>query len=145
LLFDLCRGLANVEQVGPGDAGRRWRTWSSPAEGLHTVSSRRFACDLQAAHADGYLSRRMNSVSVCSYLENEGLTPVLKNLIVQSSVPLSLFETSFAPDSSGFRRRASCAGTMKNTVASVPATTGSGARHLRREDEHRHRGRDWRP
>src|SRR3989442_7923712 len=67
-----------------------------------TVSSRRFACDLQAAYADGYLSRLMNSVSVCSYLENDRLTGVLKNLIVQSSVPLSLFETKFAPDSSGF-------------------------------------------
>lgn len=104
LLFDLCRGLPNVEQVGPG---RRWTpmadmVFACALKVFTTVSSRRFACDLQAAHADGYLSRRMNSVSVCSYLENDRLTAVLKNLIVQSSVPLSLFETSFAPDSSGF-------------------------------------------
>src|SRR6266702_4336429 len=67
-----------------------------------TVSSRRFACDLKDAHGGGYLSHLMNSVSVCSFLENNLLTPVLQNLIVQSSLPLSLFETSFAPYSSGF-------------------------------------------
>jgi hypothetical protein len=49
-----------------------------------TVSSRRYACDLKDAHACGYLSHLMNSVSVCSFLENDMLTPVLQNLIVQS-------------------------------------------------------------
>jgi transposase len=44
----------------------------------------------------------MNSVSVCSYLENTLLTPVLLNLIVRSSLPLRAIETAFAPDSSGF-------------------------------------------
>src|SRR6185436_11833671 len=67
-----------------------------------TVSSRRFACDLKDAYTFGYLSHLMNSVSVCSFLENDMLTPVLKNLIVRSSAPLSLFETAFAPDSTGF-------------------------------------------
>jgi transposase len=104
LLFDLCRGLPNPEQVG---AGRRRTSMANMvfACGLKvytTVSSRRFACDLKDAHRAGYLSQLMNSVSVCSFLENDMLTPVLKNLIVQSSLPLSMVETSFAPDSSGF-------------------------------------------
>jgi transposase len=104
LLFDLCRDLPNPEQTGPG---RRWtpmadRVFACALKVYTTFSSRRFACDLKDAHAFGYLSHRMNSVSVCSFLENAMLTPVLQNLIVQSSLPLSLFETNFAPDSSGF-------------------------------------------
>jgi transposase len=104
LLFELCRGLPNPEQTG---SGRRWTPMADMvfACGLKvytTLSSRRFACDLKDAQVFGYLSQRMNSVSVCSFLENELLTPVLKNLIVQSSLPLSLIETNFAPDSSGF-------------------------------------------
>jgi transposase len=104
LLFELCRGLPTLEQIGPG----RRRTpmadmvFAGALKVFTTVSSRRFACDLQAAHNAGYLSRLMNSVSVCSYLENDRLTPVLQSLIVKSSLPLSLFETNFAPDSSGF-------------------------------------------
>jgi transposase len=104
LLCELCRGLPNPEQTG---SGRRWTSLADMvfACGLKvytTVSSRRFACDLKAAYDGGYLSHLMNSVSVCSFLENEMLTPVLKNLIVRSSLPLRLVETTFAPDSSGF-------------------------------------------
>jgi transposase len=104
LLFDLCRGLPNPEQTGPG---RRWTAmadmvFACALKVYTTVSSRRFACDLKNAHRDGYLLHLMNSVSVCAFLENALLTPLLKNLIVQSSLPLSMFETSFAPDSTGF-------------------------------------------
>jgi transposase len=104
LLFDLCRGLPNPEQIG---SGRRWTPMADMvfACGLKvytTVSSRRFACDLKDAHALGYLSHLMNSVSVCSFLENGLLTPALQDLIVRSSRPLSLLETNFAPDSTGF-------------------------------------------
>jgi transposase len=104
LLFDLCRGVPNLKQDGPG---RRWTpladmVFACALKVYTTVSSRRFACELQGAHSDGYLSHLMNSVSVCSFLENERLTPVLRDLIVQSSLPLRLVETHFAPDSSGF-------------------------------------------
>jgi transposase len=104
LLFELCRGLPNLVQTG---RGRRWTpladmVFAAALKIYTTVSSRRFACDLKDAHAHGYLSHLMNSVSVCAFLENARLTAVLKNLIVQSSLPLSLVETSFAPDSSGF-------------------------------------------
>jgi transposase len=104
LLFELCRGLPNLEQTGPG---RRWTPLADMifACGLKvytTVSARRFACDLKDASDKGYLSSLMNSVSVCAFLENEKLTAVLQDLIVRSSLPLRLVETSFAPDSTGF-------------------------------------------
>jgi len=104
LLFELCRGLPNLQQSG---GGRRWTAMADMVFACAltvytTVSARRFACDLKEAHGSGYLSHLMNSVSVCSFLENDRLTPILEDLIVQSSLPLRLFETNFAPDSSGF-------------------------------------------
>jgi transposase len=104
LLFALCRDLPNLPQTG---GGRRWTpmadmVFTCALKVYTTVSSRRFACDLKEAHRSGYLSHPLNSVSVCAFLENDRLTPVLHNLIVQSSLPLRLLETSFAPDSSGF-------------------------------------------
>jgi transposase len=104
LLVELCRGLPNLEQTG---SGRRWTpladmVFACALKVYTTVSARRFACDLKAAQDGGFLSHLMNSVSVCAFLENPRLTPVLKDLIVQSSRPLSLVETTFAPDSSGF-------------------------------------------
>jgi transposase len=104
LLFDLCRDLPNPAQTGPG---RRWTpmadmVFACALKVYTTVSARRFACDLEDAFQFGYLSQLMNSVSVCAYLENHLLTPVLKDLIGRSSLPLRLFETTFAPDSTGF-------------------------------------------
>jgi transposase len=104
LLFDLCRGVDEPPQ--PGSGRRRTamanRVFACALKVFTTHSSRRFACDLQDAYDLGYLSHLMNSVSVCSYLENELLTPVLQQLIIRSSLPLRAVETTFAPDSSGF-------------------------------------------
>ena len=52
LLFELCRGLPNLEQTG---SGRRWTpladmVFACALKVYTTVSSRRFACDLKAAH-----------------------------------------------------------------------------------------------
>ena len=104
LLFDLCRGVEEPPQPGSG----RRRTamanmvFACALKVYTTVSSRRFACDLQDAYNLDYLSHLMNSVSVCAYMENELLTPTLRQLIIRSSLPLRAVETSFAPDSSGF-------------------------------------------
>jgi transposase len=104
LLFELCCALPDPAQPGPG----RRRTamadmvFACALKVYTTLSSRRFACDLADAKHRGYLSHLMNSVSVCSYLENDLLTPVLQQLIVTSSLPLRAIETTFAPDSSGF-------------------------------------------
>jgi transposase len=104
LLFELCRGLPNLPQTG---SGRRWTpmadmVFAAALKVYTTASSRRFACDLQDAYERGYLTNLMNSVSVCAYLENEALTPILKDLIVRASLPLRAVETHFAPDSTGF-------------------------------------------
>ena len=58
--------------------------------------------DLDEAFEKGLLSKKLNPVMACYFLEKELLTPVLKDLIVRSSLPLRSVETTFAPDSTGF-------------------------------------------
>jgi transposase len=67
-----------------------------------TVSTRRFACDLNDACKKGYLSKPVHYNSICAYLEDASLTPILRDLIIRSSLPLAAVETQFAADSSGF-------------------------------------------
>ena len=104
LLFDLCRGVVEPpgKKMGRKRTPMRDMIFASAFKVYSTVSSRRFACDLADAHAKGYLSTLMNSITVSRYLEDELMTSILINLIIQSSLPLRAVETVFAPDSTGF-------------------------------------------
>ena len=42
------------------------------------------------------------SMKICEFLQNDALTPIIKRLIVVSSLPLKTVESVFAPDSTGF-------------------------------------------
>lgn len=67
-----------------------------------TVSARRFMSDLREAQAKGYISKTPHFNSIFNYLENPALSPILQDLVVQSSLPLASIEVDFAADSSGF-------------------------------------------
>jgi len=54
------------------------------------------------AHAAGYLSRLPCYNTLFNYFENEDLTPLLKELVTITSLPLAAVEQDFAVDSSGF-------------------------------------------
>jgi transposase len=54
------------------------------------------------AKKDGLVSKALHYNSGFRYLENPELTPLLKTLIEQSSMPLRTIESDFAVDSSGF-------------------------------------------
>lgn len=104
LLYELCRG---VPEPPPPRTGRRPHAakdalFAMALKVYSGFSSRRFACDLEEALARGHLSRAVPGLKVNAFLENEAFTPVLKGLIVRSSLPLRAVETVFAPDSSGF-------------------------------------------
>ncbi len=104
LLLDLCRG---IEEPPPAKTGRRPHLYRDAVFAMCYkvycfVSARRFHCDLQDAHGQGYLTRPIHGVKVCAFMEDDELTPVLSDLIVQSSLPLTAVETTFVPDSSGF-------------------------------------------
>ncbi len=103
LLADLCSGL-----VSPPSPNGRPRLPLSDAvfnvafKVYSTISQRRFMSDLREAHKRGYISKVPHFNSISNYLENPELTPLLRDLIVKSSLPLQSVETNFAADSSGF-------------------------------------------
>ena len=104
LLKDLC---ASVPESTRAKKGRRPipisdSLFSAVFKVYSTVSGRRFMSDLRAAHGNGFISKLPCYNSIFNALESEAITPILIDLITQSSLPLKAWETSFACDSSGF-------------------------------------------
>jgi transposase len=67
-----------------------------------TVSGRRFMSDLRDAHSKGFINTTPHFNTIFNHLEDRNLTPILRELIMRSSLPLKDIETDFAVDSSGF-------------------------------------------
>ncbi len=67
-----------------------------------TLSGRRFMSDLRDAKAKGHIGHVCHFNSVFNALENESLTPILRELITRSSEPFVAIEHDFAFDSTGF-------------------------------------------
>ena len=104
LLKDLC---ASVPEPDRAKRGRRPlpiadSLFSAVFKVYSTVSGRRFMSDLRAAHGKGFISKLPCYNSIFNALESEAITPILMDLITQSSLPLKAWETNFACDSSGF-------------------------------------------
>ena len=104
LLRELCDTVAQPLQAGKG---RPRLPLADVVFGIglkvySTFSGRRAMSNIRAAEANGLMDHAPSFTSVFRYLENPALTPVLKSLIQQSSLPLTSIETEFAVDSSGF-------------------------------------------
>jgi transposase/predicted nucleic acid-binding Zn finger protein len=103
LLHDLCQGL-------PKPAPKNGRpplplsdfVFAAAFKVYSTISQRRFMSDLREAYRRGYISKIPHFNCVSKALENPNLTPILRELITVSSLPLKAVETDFAADSSGF-------------------------------------------
>lgn len=104
LLFDLLQGIDNTIRPGPGRKphSKRDSLFSMVFKVYCGMSNRRFSSDLRAAHRAGFLSRKLTGMKAIQFMENPAFTPMLKQLIVWSSIPLRTVETDFAIDSSGF-------------------------------------------
>ncbi len=103
LLHDLCRKIPVI----PPKPGRPPLPLSdalfiSAFKVYSTMSQRRFMSDLRESHCRGYISKMPHYNSISNALENPSLTPILRSLIQESSLPLQAVETKFAVDSSGF-------------------------------------------
>src|SRR5262245_62616751 len=61
-----------------------------------TVSGRRFMTDLREAQAKGFIRKTPHFNTIFNYLEDKHLTPILRELITRSSLPLKAIETDFA-------------------------------------------------
>lgn len=103
LLYELCSGIDEpIQTVGRGRIPLHDIIFAAAFKVYSTTSTRRFMTDLREACLKGYLSKLpcYNSINGC--IEKEEMTPYLKWLIIQSSLPLKSVETEFAVDSSGF-------------------------------------------
>jgi transposase len=103
LLRDLCGGIEEAPQAnGRPRLPMRDVVFSAVFKVYSTVSGRRFITDLREAQAKGFITKAPHYNSIFNYLENPELTPILRDLITESSLPLKTIETNFACDSSGF-------------------------------------------
>lgn len=104
LLSDLCK---TVPTPRPKPTGRRPTplsdmVFATTYKVYSRFSSRRFMSDLRDAHERGLVTSAPHFNSVCNYMANPAMTPVLRDLITVSALPLKAVETDFAVDSSGF-------------------------------------------
>jgi len=103
LLYSLCAGVEEPEQVkGRPRIPLSDAVFSVAFKVYSTVSGRRFICDLTDAHAKGYIQKVPHFNSIFNYLELPAMTPVLTDLITESSLPLAAVESDFGVDSTGF-------------------------------------------
>jgi len=103
LLADLCRGVPQ-----PAAANGRPRlpmsdmTFACVYKVYSRFSSRRFTSDLRAVADQGLINRAPHFNSVSNYMGSPELTPILKQLVTVSALPLKSVEREFAVDSTGF-------------------------------------------
>jgi transposase len=104
LLHDLCAGVPELPRTKNGRPPLRIQDalFAACFKIYSTVSGRRFMTDLREAQAKGYIEKTPHFNSIFNYLENPALTPILRALIAESSLPLKAVEVDFAADSSGF-------------------------------------------
>ena len=65
-------------------------------------SARRFDCDVRQASRQGLISAPPTFTTVNKYISNPDLTPLITDLIERSAAPLSVVESDFAADGTGF-------------------------------------------
>lgn len=104
LLRDLCAGVTEPDRPKSGRPRLPIQDaiFAACFKVYSTVSGRRFMSDLRAAQAKGFISKVPHFNTIFNTLENPELTPVLRDMITESSLPLKAVEVDFAADSSGF-------------------------------------------
>ena len=106
LLSDLCQTIPDeTRQISKGRPRLPIRdmAFSSALKVFTTFSLRRFMTDMRTANELGYLQTTPHFSMVSYYMEKPEFTPILKELITLSAMPLKSVETDFAIDSTGFR------------------------------------------
>lgn len=104
LLFDLCKDIEEpLYSFGRPRLQLKDMVFCSALKVYSTFSLRRFQGDVKIAVEKNYISRQSSFTAVGKYIQSEKFTPILKELITLSAIPLKAVETKFAIDSSGFR------------------------------------------
>ena len=103
LLHDLCQRISEPPQtMGRPRLPASDMVFAAAFKVYSTFSGRRFMTDLREAQAKGHIGKLPHYNSIFNYLEMPELTPLLRQMITLSSLPLKAVEVDFAVDSSGF-------------------------------------------
>ena len=103
LLYALCSQLEEpIQHMGRPRIPLADRLFSTIYKVYECVSGRRFMSDLAEAKRRGFIEMLPTYSAISRYIESEELTPILRQLIIESSLPLKCVEFDFAVDSSGF-------------------------------------------
>ena len=103
LLADLCAGIPQPEYTfGRPRLPLADMVYAGAMKVYSGFSARRFDCDVKAAQRRGYTDAAPSFNSVNRYIANPDLAPIIMDLIEFSAAPLSVVESQFAADSSGF-------------------------------------------
>jgi transposase len=103
MLADLCSTIENAPQ---GNGRPRLPTSDMAFTAISRVysglSARRYDSEVREACAKGLTDEDPHFNSVLRYLRSPDMTPVLRNLVELSALPLKAVETDYAIDSAGF-------------------------------------------
>lgn len=104
LLRDLCRGIPQppVKRTGRPPLPLADVVYGAVLKVYGGMSGRRAQSDLRAAHAHGHVKRTAAYNTIFERMEDPALTPILKQLVTESALPLVAVEEDFAVDSTGF-------------------------------------------
>jgi len=103
LLRDLCKTIPQPDYIfGRPRLPLSDMVFVSALKVFTTFSLRRFTTDMKTAQEREHIDKVPTYVSVAHYMENPDLTPIIKELITVTSLPLTSIETDFTIDSSGF-------------------------------------------
>ncbi len=107
MFLPMLKELCSTSPQPPQGRGRPRLPMSDTAfDAVHKVysgsSARRFDGDVRDATSKGLTAQDAHFNSVLRYLRSPEMTPVLKELVTLSAMPLKAVETDFAVDATGF-------------------------------------------
>lgn len=103
LLSDLCNTIEEpAYEFGRPKLPLKDMVFGSALKVYSTFSLRRFTTDMKEAQSKGYVKKAPYYSTIARYMESADLTPILRNLIAVSAMPLKAIETDFSIDSTGF-------------------------------------------
>lgn len=106
LLKELCNTLKEpLHQKGRNPATLRHQLFCMCTKVYENTSSRRLISELELCRKAQYIYSVPHFNSIINYFNNPDLTPILKQLIEVSAIPLAQLERRFAVDSTGFSLR----------------------------------------
>lgn len=104
LLRSLCAGVQNQPQTGRGRprAALSDVIFAATMKTFVGMSGRRASSDIRSCAEKGFVDKAPSYNTIFDYLEQPELTPILKQLVHASALPLATVESKFAIDGTGF-------------------------------------------